>query len=229
MQVFIYKLLFPNTNKVYIGQAKDPDNRYKRHLQKLRDGIHHSKVLQEEYPECGIPELVILEETNDIDSDTREIYWINHYNSYLNGYNGTPGGGVSGTHINNSNSKHELEDYMAILTFLAHTDMTTIEIAKELEVSASIVLNISSQTNHLYLKEIMPIEWEMMLKKKRHHPNWRAYSKVKSPTGEIYSVDNARAFSREHKLDQSDFSKLLNGKVARVRGWTLVGEEECSL
>lgn len=221
MQVYIYLLQFPNTDKVYVGQAKDPDLRYKRHLQKLRDGIHHSKKLQLDYPECGVPELVILEETTKSLADTKEIFWINRYNSYLNGYNGTTGGGVSGNSANNNNSKYSLEDYMAIVAFLAYTDMTTTEIAKELEISKSVVLNVSSQTNHLYLKELMPKEWDLMIKKQRHHPNWRNYPNVVCPGGTVYSVTNARAFSREHKLDQSDFSKLLKGKIASVRGWRI--------
>lgn len=219
MQVFIYKLKFPNTDKVYIGQAINPEARYKRHLQKLRDEIHHSAKMQNDYPECGIPELELLESVEDAEADSREIYWIAQYNSYFNGYNATPGGGVTGNHIYNSNSKYSLDDYKAILTFLAYTDMSTSEIAKELEVSKSVVLNVSSQTNHLYLKELMPVEWDMMINKHRHHPNWRQYSDVISPEGIVYKVTNARAFSREHKLDQSDFSKLLKGKVSQVRGW----------
>lgn len=219
MQVFIYKLKFPNTDKVYIGQSTNPESRYRRHLQKLRDGIHHSTKMQNDYPECGIPELVLLEVVDDTEADLRETYWITAHNSYFAGYNATPGGGVTGNHIYNSNSKYTLDDYCAVLAFLAHTDMSTSEIAKELEVSQSVVLNVSSQTNHLYLKELMPVEWNMMVSKHRHHPNWRQYPDVISPEGTVYKVTNARAFSREHKLDQSDFSKLLNGKVSQVRGW----------
>ena len=219
MQVFIYKLKFPNTYKVYIGQAINPESRYRRHLQKLRDGIHHSIKMQSDYPECGIPELELLESVDDTEADLKEVYWITTYNSYFDGYNATPGGGVTGNHIYNSNSKYLLDDYCAILAFLAYTDMSTNEIAKELEVSQSVVLNVSSQTNHLYLKELMPVEWNMMVNKHRHHPNWRQYPDVISPEGTVYKVTNARAFSREHKLDQSDFSKLLKGKVSQVRGW----------
>jgi hypothetical protein len=226
MKKFIYKLIFPNTNKVYIGQSLNPELRFRRHLQKLRDNIHHSKKLQADYPICGIPELVIIDEADTREeADKKEIYWINYYNSYLEGYNGTPGGGVSGIEINNNNAKHTPEDYQTILTFLAYTDMTTKEIAKECNVEVGVVLRISSQINHLWLKEAMPVEWNLMLKKKRHHPNWKQYnSLVQSPCGQVYKIENARQFAREHNLEQASLQRLLAGKQHTTKGWKLFNE-----
>jgi hypothetical protein len=219
MQTYIYKLTFPNSHKVYIGQSLNPETRVQRHLQKLRDGIHHSKKLQQEYPECGKPELSILEVCDINSADTQEIYWIQEYNSYLDGYNSTKGGNGTGVGEDCPSAKYTIDDYLAVVAFLAHTDMSTKEIAAELGVGISTVLNISSQTNHLYLRDIVPEDWNLMINKQRHHANWRAYPSVISPDGVVHKVTSARAFSREHKLDQSDFAKMLNGKKLSVRGW----------
>lgn len=219
MQAYIYKLIFPNTSKVYIGQSLNPEARLQRHLQKLRDGIHHSKKLQQEYPECGTPELEILELCSTDVVDNREIYWIERFNSYFSGYNSTKGGNGTGIGEDCPSAKYSLDDYLAVVAFLAHTDMGTKEIAAELGVGISTVLNISSQTNHLYLRDIVPEDWNLMISKQRHHPNWRTYPPVISPEGVVYNITSARAFSKEHKLDQSDFAKMLNGKKASVRGW----------
>lgn len=222
MHTFIYKLIFPNTTKVYIGQSYSPDQRLTRHRQKLRDGIHHSKKLQAEYPDCGIPELEILEKCLVSEADNKEIAWIKQFNSFYAGYNSSIGGSGTGIGLDSTNCKYLAEDYKAILTFLAYTDMTTKEIAEELNVGQSTVLNISSQSYHTYLKDTMPKEWQLMVSKQRHHPNWRKYPQVIDPEGNIYTVNSARAFSREHKLDQSDFSKLLNKKISHVRGWKVL-------
>ncbi len=222
MATFIYKLVFPNTSKVYVGFSYNPESRLQRHRQTLRDGIHHSKKLQAEYPECGIPTMEILEECLTEDAPRREIFWIEHYDSYRNGYNSALGGTGTGYGEACPSSKYTLDDYMAVLAFLAHTDMTTKEISKELDVGISTVLNISSQINHLYLKDIMPEEWNLMISKKRHHPNWRSYPPVRSPQGVIHEVTNARAFAREHGLHQSQLQRLLAGKAKKISGgWTL--------
>lgn len=218
MKTFIYKLNFPNSLKVYVGQSLNPQNRLLRHRQKLRDGIHHSKKLQLEYPDCGIPVLEIIEECDTSVADIQEVYWIKHYNAYTNGYNSTLGGNGTGIGEACPSSKYTLTDYMAVLAFLAHTDMSTKEIAQELGVGVSTVINISSQTNHLYLKDIMPEDWELMVSKKRHHPNWKKYPPVVSPDGKVYTIDNARAFAREHELHQADLQRLLCGKKKSISG-----------
>lgn len=225
MTKYIYKLIFPNTNKVYIGQALNPKKRFVRHCQRLRDGKHHSISMQSEYPNCGIPIMEIIEETTLEQVNAREIYWIKYYNSYFEGYNDSPGGRGTGSEGSNVNSKHNLEDYMCVLTMLAYTDMTTKEIADETGLSQSIVLGISSQSYHNYLQNLMPVEWNLMLSKSRHHPNWKYYPKIVSPYGQIYNITNARAFAREHNLCQSSLGKVLRGQAKSHKGWVLAAKE----
>lgn len=50
---YIYKLTFLKTNKFYIGQTCDLDERKKRHLNELRTNKHHSIYFQRAYNKYG--------------------------------------------------------------------------------------------------------------------------------------------------------------------------------
>lgn len=97
---FIYKVTNDINEKIYVGQtAFSIEERWSEHLkdrlqQKSKNrplynamnkyGIEHFKV--EQIEECPLEQL-----------SEREIYWIEYYNSYENGYNATRGG--EGTRI----------------------------------------------------------------------------------------------------------------------------------
>jgi len=102
----IYKLIFKNTNKVYIGQSIHIDKRFATHLNELKNGTHSIK-LQEAYNLYGIPDLVILEEVLEENLDTAEERYIQLFNSVSNGFNSThsASGGVS-LGENNGRSKY---------------------------------------------------------------------------------------------------------------------------
>jgi len=74
----IYALCLKGEVK-YIGQSKNIQKRYRQHCS-LAQNVGKTKRNEWLYSilENGIiPELILLEETNDLDS--REIYWINKY------------------------------------------------------------------------------------------------------------------------------------------------------
>ena len=79
----------------------------------------------------------VLEECLSSELDTREIYWISHYNSFFEGYNLTMGGDGSGSEVNKTkiiNIIHELET-----TYKSHQ-----QIAEENEISTEMVQGINS-------------------------------------------------------------------------------------
>lgn len=91
----IYKLYFLNKpNKIYIGQAKDLNIRRKEHLRKLKSGRHYNNHLQNSFNKYGessiIYEIIELCELSYLDD--KEIFYINKYNSIINGYNLKSGG-----------------------------------------------------------------------------------------------------------------------------------------
>lgn len=90
----IYKF----TNKInglsYIGQSIHIEHRYQEHMHDRfvsnKNDTDWYKALNEFGPENF--EFTILEECSADKLDEREIYWIDYYDTYFNGYNSTPGG-----------------------------------------------------------------------------------------------------------------------------------------
>lgn len=93
---YIYKITNDVNDKIYIGQtkrtlskrwyehklyAKQPDSNNKLYLAMKEIGIDHFKI-------DPIEEVYGVEDRNQ-----REVYWIEFYNSFNDGYNSTRGGG----------------------------------------------------------------------------------------------------------------------------------------
>lgn len=84
----IYKIVNEKTGQVYVGQSTDIAYRWKDHL-KLEDSVDIHQGLQQDVCQFSFQ---IIELCPEEKLDERERFWISHYNSYLNGYNMTPGG-----------------------------------------------------------------------------------------------------------------------------------------
>jgi hypothetical protein len=223
--MYIYKITF-NNGISYIGQTvQSTGTREKSHLSLLSTGKHKNKRLQHAYDTFGLPEFSILEE--NIDSaellNIREIYWVSHYDTYLNGCNQTPGGD-NNTYVGASshNAMYSEDDYIAIYWFLAHTNWSFKDIANELEVSYAVVQSINYGKAHTYLQKLMPKEYELIQSKygKRNSLK-KVFPEVKSPEGIVYQVECASSFAKEHNLCAPNLISVLNGKRRSCLGWTL--------
>ena len=87
---YIYKIENIISNKIYIGQTtRTIEERWKEHC-KATDNYKIHQAMRK----YGINNFSIslLEEISNDQLNEREIYWIDFYNSYNNGYNGTKGG-----------------------------------------------------------------------------------------------------------------------------------------
>lgn len=88
----IYKINFPS-NKVYIGQTYNTQKRWREHLtDTIKEDFKLSRAMRKY--KTTIDCFSIIEDnitTQDL-ANEREIYWINYYNSYKEGYNSAPGG-----------------------------------------------------------------------------------------------------------------------------------------
>ena len=93
---YIYKIVNDINNKIYIGKTSITiQNRWKQHQ---KDATSTSKVHRPLYSamrKYGINHFHI-EEIEEVENDEiackREIYWIEYYDSFNNGYNATKGG-----------------------------------------------------------------------------------------------------------------------------------------
>ena len=86
----IYKVTNKINGKVYIGQSVDIGRRWHQHMT-AEDDIYFHKAIQK----YGVEnfEWEVIEQCKKKDLDEREIYWIEYYDSFNNGYNCTKGGG----------------------------------------------------------------------------------------------------------------------------------------
>lgn len=93
MTSYIYIIKTPCSNKVYIGQTRrNIEQRFKEH--KTRD---IDTKLAQAFDKYGLNNftcelLETLPNASEEQLNEREIYWIQYYNSYYQGYNMTPGG-----------------------------------------------------------------------------------------------------------------------------------------
>lgn len=90
----VYAIKNKLNEKMYVGSSRQhKDNRWKAHLKALRNNKHHSDKLQRAWNKYGEEnfEYIILEELqNNEDQFDKEQYWIDHYDSFENGYNSAP-------------------------------------------------------------------------------------------------------------------------------------------
>ena len=103
----IYRYLNLESGKIYVGQTVNPERRFKQHLQSSQRDWH---VDYQKHPEKY--EYIVVEDNIPEDKlDEREIYWIDFFDSYNNGYNLTEGG------VGNRGYKHteETKLYMSNL------------------------------------------------------------------------------------------------------------------
>lgn len=90
----IYKITNNVNGKCYIGQSIDIEKRFSQHKSGNYRKLHINKRLYKAFEKYGINNFSfdIIDKCEINSLDDREIYWIEHYDSYANGYNDTKGG-----------------------------------------------------------------------------------------------------------------------------------------
>lgn len=92
--VTIYRIVCFATGEVYVGATGCYKDRVRTHRRQLREGRHPNWQLQRAYTEYGVNAFYfeVIEEVARSLGDEREIFWVNHYDSYFKGFNLTFGG-----------------------------------------------------------------------------------------------------------------------------------------
>lgn len=107
---YIYKIINQVNQKIYIGQtSKTIQERFKEHLIDSKKESLKNRPLYRAINKYGFDKFTIelVEECDNNELSEREIFWINYYNSYHNGYNATLGG--EGKNIYNY---EEIKEYL---------------------------------------------------------------------------------------------------------------------
>ena len=101
--VGIYKIENQINGKIYIGQSINIEERWKRHLSdsQLDKVSKTGTVIHKAINKYGSQnfDFSVIEECEEKELDEREIYWIDFYDSYYNGYNCTKGGSRNVDHF----------------------------------------------------------------------------------------------------------------------------------
>lgn len=144
--------IYMYTNKIngmkYIGQTICKLN--KRHHEHLfRDDSYIDRALRKYGEDSFILEVLEdnIEDSNLLNE--REVYWINFYDSFNNGYNLTKGGC-------GSPSFHD-DDALKIINDLRNTNLTMYEIGKKYGYSVYTVSDINNGNTCYQISEIYPI------------------------------------------------------------------------
>ena len=88
----IYKITNTTNGKCYIGQSRDIEARWAKHLSSYKS--YPEWELYRAFKKYGIGafSFEVIEECTIEELNEREIYWIAHFDSFNNGYNMTLGG-----------------------------------------------------------------------------------------------------------------------------------------
>lgn len=228
MTIGIYKLVFNNTNSVYIGQSISIERRFTSHIRLMREQLSSLK-LNKAYLTYGIPSLSVIQETEPSLLNDLEEFYIKENNSVIFGFNScSKAGGVSDLYGENSPCASYTKDvYESIVFMLANTNAPYKEIAEELEVTIPTIKDISRGHSHKYLEEILPIEYKKMIDKLGTRVSRSSsakdqeivYPKVVSPDGKVYEVENATQFAKEFNINNGNFFSLLKGNRNSANKW----------
>lgn len=90
----IYKITNKINQKIYIGQSKNIEYRWKQHIYEMNENYKSHYSIHKALKKYGIENFTfeIIEITKEEELFDREKYWIQYYNSYNKGYNETVGG-----------------------------------------------------------------------------------------------------------------------------------------
>lgn len=152
MKCYIYFIINKITNQRYVGQTTNFSRRRSEHLLKLKENRHPNLKLQNAYNKYGEDNFIFQKITYDDISkkelDEQEIYYINKFHSFEQGYNLTTGG-TGG----NTRSKLDFEQFcFAYFGNIKYAGMTN-RTAQYLGVDSSCISAIVRQKSYDAFRE----------------------------------------------------------------------------
>lgn len=91
--MIIYKITNLVNGHMYIGLTRQPlQTRWKKHLKDSKHLDYYFYRAIKKYGPDNFTQEILEEISNPSKLDEKERYWINHYDTFKNGYNSTTGG-----------------------------------------------------------------------------------------------------------------------------------------
>lgn len=229
----IYLLRFTGLDKVYIGQSLNIEQRYRKHLQFLRNQDTKANYkMKAAYLLYGVPQLEILCECKQHELNRFEAEAFELYDIAKNGLNIAKEPDIHLAGTKNPASKYSEEQILSVLQQLAIGAQYK-DIHSSTSVSISTIRHIANQEAHGYLNDLYPELYESMLSFGTNGNRMQVscgagargitYPPILSPDGKEYIVTHVANFAREHGLDASCLAKVLKRtpKYNSHKGWKL--------
>jgi hypothetical protein len=226
----IYLLKFEGTDKVYVGQSINIEQRYAIHKQRFKSA-NTSKKLVEAYSLYGEPSLEILCECDEKDLNVNENEAIEIFNAVIYGFNTNAEADTcpifyGEEHGRSVYSNDKIEEVFEIL--VSRFDLKHAEISALTGVPISRISSISRGDTHSWLKLKHPEKWGVLQNRPKYHNSGgdrgKVFPPIRSPEGQDYTITNITHFAQEHGLGQSNLSAVLSGKRKQHKGWKLAKE-----
>lgn len=232
MTMGIYVLKFKGTDKVYIGQSVNIENRWIAHKKYMHAGKSNYKV-QEAYKSYGMPTMEIVctteikEELNSLEVEAFEIF-----NCIENGLNIASEPDIHSEGELNGASKYSNAKVLAVFEMLLNEFNSYKYVSECTDVNISTVRHIANGESHSWLQREYPDKYAILVSLKglaRASASNSAkargivYPTILSPEGVEYTVEICSVFAKEHGLDPSSLAKVLKRtpKYKSHKGWTL--------
>ena len=151
MKKSIYVIKNKINNKVYVGQAIDPQHRFIAHLSRAKMNADNSPI-HDAIKALGKENFYYeILEKNIEDYNEKEKYWIKKLNCKIpNGYNLTDGGEEPPTFYGENHPRSIISDKTAydIIDDLKHSKLTQVQIAEKYNVNTQMITSINNGTTH---------------------------------------------------------------------------------
>lgn len=216
----IYKIENKINHHVYIGQSVHIPKRWREHKNNAfnSNAKDYKATLYRAFRKYGLNNFSfeILEECTQDELNQKEVYWIQYYNSFNNGYNETEGGDESHIHLG---KPIELYDYDG--NYVTEYPSIT-EAAKALGVSRNLIYSI------LYGKRLSSKNYQFKLKEDKN-TIIKKYSNRQGGKYKVYQCDENWNILNEYEsvaeaartlnIDSSSISKCCRGKLQHCGGY----------
>ena len=202
----IYIIKNDINNKVYIGQTVNPKQRWEQYCSLVKHKPN-AQVITKAMKKYGIEHFTMsILETDVVNYDEREKYWIQKYNSIVpNGYNITIGGDGTGSGINNPIAKIKSEDVlMELIDEIIQNVLPFKALAKKYNISDGQISEINRG------KAYYNPELSYPLRQSRY-----TEEKIKQLTYSLkYELDKSlKQISKEYEIDLSYLHDINQGRV----------------
>lgn len=224
----IYCFTFKGSDRPYIGQSVNIERRITRHKSLIKENSATKKIQTEANIYGNDIEFIILEECEEHELDSKEIFWVKEFDSISTGLNTSLGGeswGGSGT--DGGNSKYTKEEIISVFNALLQGDKGLKEIANLYNINEMVVHGVYKGHTHLWLKEEFPIYYELMrnniLPRSIHMDSFFIQHK---DTLEIVEVKKRNETADRLGISRQALSMVKSGTRKHTGGWQLYKKPE---